>query len=92
MKHRFLVEMEVDTIDALHWITARLDGGDAAFKIEPITEGQYRAAKENVHAPHCLSRDCLRGSPALDRSTALSSPEMFKPAGCECRCYWCRQS
>ncbi len=41
---------------------------------------------------HCLSRDCLRGSRAGDRTTAQLDPTSFRPAGCECLCWRCRDA
>ncbi len=38
---------------------------------------------------HCFSHDCLRGSPAGDRATAMYDPSTFKPEECECMCNGC---
>jgi hypothetical protein len=48
--------------------------------------------EEKTGATHCLNRDCLRGSPAGDRQTALLHPETFKPNGCECDCHACERA
>lgn len=39
---------------------------------------------------HCLGRNCLRGSPAGDRDTAIGNPKLFNPDRCECSCVPCR--
>jgi hypothetical protein len=39
---------------------------------------------------HCYSRDCLRGSSAADKTTALHDPTTFNAAGCECVCGICK--
>jgi hypothetical protein len=42
-----------------------------------------------LYPTHCFLRDCLRGSSAGDRFTALADLSTFSAGGCECSCAAC---
>lgn len=54
-----------------------------------MTHAEMYAAWLDAGLVHCLGGDCLRGSPAGNRETALRDPRTFTRAGCECRCWLC---
>jgi hypothetical protein len=68
---------------ATKWIvTAAQESANAEF---------YRGVRDKLLAQgaHCLSRDCLRGSPAGNREYARTHPDSFRAEGCECGCGNC---
>jgi hypothetical protein len=46
-------------------------------------------ALHRAHPTHCFTRDCLRGSSAGDRFTAIKRLDTFDATGCECSCAAC---
>lgn len=58
-------------------------------ELAPADRDVVLHAIRRAHPTHCFTRDCLRGSSAVDRETAVRHLQTFNPKGCECGCGAC---